>query len=83
MIGDLCSWTDTTWGTGLIAGTLIVVGASHWGYLSGVPSISLPIIGNVGNLMGVVSVVGGVCLLTPTVLSMVNYQRGKKLETPI
>ena len=63
MMNRLCEWTTTNWGQGLIAGTLIVVGASHWGWLSGVTEYSLPLIGNVGNLIGVVAVVGGACLM--------------------
>ena len=53
MFGKLCDWTTTNWGQGLIAGTLIVVGASHFGWLSGIADTSLPVIGSVGNLMGV------------------------------
>lgn len=62
MMNRLCEWTTSNWGQGLIAGTLIVVGATHFGWLSGVADYSLPLIGNVGNLMGVVAVVGGACL---------------------
>jgi len=63
MFGKLCDWTTTNWGQGLIAGTLIVVGASHFGYLSGIADTSLPLVGSVGNLIGIVAVVGGACLL--------------------
>ena len=63
MMETLCGWTNATWGKWLIAGTLIVVGGSHFGYLSTIPSWSLPVVGNVGNLMGIVAVVGGVCMI--------------------
>ena len=70
MMNRLCEWTTSNWGQGLIAGTLIVVGATHFGWLSGVADYSLPVVGNVGNLMGIVAVVGGACLAweccTPT-----------------
>jgi len=63
MMETLCGWTNETWGKWLIAGTLIVVGGSHFGYLSMIPSMSVPVFGNVGNLMGIVAVVGGVCMV--------------------
>ena len=63
IVDTLCGWTDTTWGKGLVAGTLVIVGATHFGWLSGIASTSLPVFGNVGNLMGTVAVVGGVCML--------------------
>lgn len=69
MIDRLCGWTESTLGKGLIAGTLILVGASHFGWFTGVSSMSLPVIGTVGNLMGIVAVVGGACLLTSCCLT--------------
>jgi len=62
MINRLCGWTTDTWGQGLIAGTLVVVGATHFGWMSGVSDTALPVVGNVGNLMGIVAVFGGVCM---------------------
>ena len=63
MIDKLCGWTNERWGKGLIAGTLLVVGATHFGWLSGVSDPSVPVFGNVGNVMGIVAVIGGVCLM--------------------
>ena len=70
MMETLCGWTNETWGKALIAGTLIVVGGSHFGYFSTIPSMSLPLVGNVGNLMGIAALVGGVCMLTACCLPM-------------
>jgi len=63
MIDTICGWTNETWGKGLIAGTLIIVGATHFGWLSGVADTSVPVFGNVGNVMGWVAIIGGACLL--------------------
>ena len=70
MIETLCGWTNETWGKYLIAGTLIVVGGTHFGYLSTIPARSLPLVGNVGNLMGVVSLVAGACMVGACCLPM-------------
>ena len=70
MIGQLCGWTNETWGKGLIAATLVVVGGTHFGWLSGVADRSMPVVGNVGNLMGIVAVVGGVCMFGACCLPM-------------
>lgn len=59
----LCGWTETGLGKGVIAGTLIVVGLSHWGMLTGITDMSLPVVGSVQRLLSVAAVVGGVCLL--------------------
>ena len=63
MMDKLCGWTETGLGKGVIAGTLIVVGLSHWGMLTGITDMSLPVVGSVGNLLGMTAVVSGVCLL--------------------
>ena len=63
MMDKLCGWTNETWGKWLITGTLVVVGGTHFGYLSGVPAMSLPLVGNVGNLMGIVALGAGACML--------------------
>ena len=70
MMNKLCGWTNDTWGKYLIAGTLIVVGGTHFGYLSSIPQISLPLVGNVGNLMGIVALASGLCMVSACCLPM-------------
>jgi len=70
IVNTLCGWTETTWGKSLVAGTLIIVGATHFGWLTGIAATSLPVVGDVGNLMGIIAVVGGVCMIGACCLPM-------------
>jgi hypothetical protein len=59
----LCSWTDSDWGKSAIAGALFLTGANFMGWLpAGVTDFGWGMV-TVGNAVGIVSLVGGVCLL--------------------
>lgn len=60
---NLCSWTKTDGGSMLIAGSLFLTGLNFMGWLpAGVTDFGFGPV-TVGNTVGMVSLVGGACLL--------------------
>ena len=62
-IKKVCSMTQTDKGQVVVGASVLLLGAAHFGKASGITSMSLPIVGSVGNVAGLVGVVVGSCIL--------------------
>lgn len=62
-IKDICKRTETPMGQIVVGASVLLLGAAHFGKASGITSMSLPLVGSVGNVAGLVGVVVGSCIL--------------------
>ena len=62
-IKKVCSMTQTSNGQIVVGSAVLLLGAAHFGKASGITDISLPLVGSLGNVAGLVGVVVGSCIL--------------------
>ena len=63
LIKDVCKRTETPTGQIVVGASVLLLGLGQFGMASGITDYSLPIIGSVGKLAGVIGVVVGTCVL--------------------
>lgn len=63
MIKDVCKQTETPTGQIVVGASVLLLGLGQFGMASGITDMSLPVIGSVGKLAGVIGVVVGTCVL--------------------
>ncbi len=63
MIKDVCKQTETPTGQIVVGASVLLLGLGQFGMASGITDMSVPVIGSVGKLAGVIGVVVGTCVL--------------------
>ena len=63
MIKDVCKRTETPTGQIVVGASVLLLGLGQFGMASGITDMSVPVIGSVGKLAGVIGVVVGTCVL--------------------
>ena len=63
MIKDVCKQTETPTGQIVVGASVLLLGLGKFGMASGITDMSVPVIGSVGKLAGVIGVVVGTCVL--------------------
>ena len=63
LIKDVCKRTETPTGQIVVGASVLLLGLGQFGMASGITDMSVPVIGSVGKLAGVIGVVVGTCVL--------------------
>ena len=63
MIKDVCKQTETPTGQIVVGASVLLLGLGQFDMASGITDMSVPVIGSVGKLAGVIGVVVGTCVL--------------------